>query len=42
MNDLLVTLAIIGPATSTNLPLTVLVANLSNSLGSWRIGRGCR
>jgi alpha-glucoside transport system permease protein len=33
-NDLLVTLVIIGPANSANLPLTVLVANLSNSLGS--------
>jgi len=33
-NDLLVTLVILGPANPQNLPLTVLVANLSNSLGS--------
>jgi len=33
-NDLLVTLVILGPASPQNLPLTVVVANLSNSLGS--------
>jgi len=33
-NDLLVTLVVIGPGNPQNLPLTVLVANLSNSLGS--------
>jgi alpha-glucoside transport system permease protein len=33
-NDLLVTLVILGPANPQNLPLTVIVANLSNSLGS--------
>jgi alpha-glucoside transport system permease protein len=32
-NDLLVTLVIIGPANPANQPLTVVVANLSNSLG---------
>jgi alpha-glucoside transport system permease protein len=33
-NDLLVNLVILGTANPQNLPLTVLVANLSNSLGS--------
>jgi alpha-glucoside transport system permease protein len=33
-NDLLVTLVILGTSNPQNLPLTVLVANLSNSLGS--------
>jgi alpha-glucoside transport system permease protein len=32
-NDLLVALVYLGAANATNLPLTVLVANLSNSLG---------
>jgi alpha-glucoside transport system permease protein len=36
-NDLLVTLVIIGPANPSNQPLTVVVANLSNSLGqNWQ------
>jgi alpha-glucoside transport system permease protein len=36
-NDLLVTLVIIGPANPANQPLTVVVANLSNSLGqNWQ------
>jgi alpha-glucoside transport system permease protein len=36
-NDLLVTLVIVGPANPANQPLTVVVANLSNSLGgNWQ------
>lgn len=32
-NDLLVTLVILGPSNPANLPLTVVIANLSNSIG---------
>jgi alpha-glucoside transport system permease protein len=32
-NDLLVTLVILGPSNPSNLPLTVVIANLSNSIG---------